>query len=135
MNTAITVVLWIIALSTVALTVLLVLVLQQIRELVIHVKGFVDRLDTELPGLVAQVRETSQNVSDFTKRFDDTLDEAGAILAGLKNVTGTAMLAAQLVRGGVSSASTYTRSILAGIKAAYDYVSKHHAKGGNKNGG
>lgn len=134
MNTAIFIVLCIIALSSIALTVLLVLILQEIREFVSHLRSLLDRMDKDVLALVANLNEASQNVSHMSESLNQRFIEADEILTKLKHVLSTFSVATQLLKVGVSSASIYTKSVMAGFKGAYDFISKRKYQGGRKNG-
>jgi uncharacterized protein YoxC len=124
-STADSVVLWVIAVAVIGLSMVIFLLLQQIRQLVGDLRRIAERVEKDLPALTASVTDACQNISRLSENADQRLNDVGQAFEAARGLVTTLSMASSLLRGGVCSATTYVRSAAAGFKAAVDFVVRH----------
>ncbi len=79
-------VLWVLVLAVVSLTVCMVLVLQKIGKLVAEVQRFVDRMETEIPGLITSVSHATENISSLAQNVEKKVNDTNELLTSVREL-------------------------------------------------
>ncbi len=114
----------------------LVPVLMQVRKTVAESEQLLAKLNTEVPGLVAELRSMSQNLNEVTDQARDGIGHAAVLLHAVGEVGESVQQVHNVVRGSSGTLLSNVASMVAGFKAATHVVRermKH--QGGTHNGG
>lgn len=129
-----TVFLGIIALAAVVCTVFSVLMFQQVKRVTTTLESFLANLQKELEPLFTNLSQASQKIAQLSQNMDQKLNQAEELFEAIRHMGQMLDSVCYLMREGVSSAGTYTRSAVVGFKTAFEFFLKQLGKGGEKHG-
>lgn len=125
-----------VAVAFVVLVGCLVPVLMQVQRTVAESEQLLSKLNAEVPGLVAELRSTSQNLNDVTNQARDGIGHAVVLLHAVGEVGESVQQVHNVVRGSGGTLLNNVASMVAGFKAATHVVRKRMKhEGGTHNGG
>ncbi|GAB1723715.1 MAG: DUF948 domain-containing protein [Nitrospira sp. CR1.1] len=124
-----------VALAFAVLVGYLVPLLIQVRKTVAEAETLVTRLNADLPVLVTELRAMSQNLNDLTEQARGGVEHAAVLLHAVGEVGESVNQVHSLVRGSGGTLLANVASVVAGLRAAKQVVTKRLKEGGHHNGG
>lgn len=126
----------ILAAGFLVLVAFLVPTLLQVRKTVAESGRLLARLNNELPSLLNEVREMTENVNGLAGQVREGVEHASVLLHAVGEVGDTVQQVHETVRGKSGKLLVNLASVVAGVKAASAVVKDRiHTERGNSNGG
>ncbi|BCA54161.1 hypothetical protein W02_13010 [Nitrospira sp. KM1] len=113
----------------------LIPVLVQLRKTAAESEQLVKRLGVEVPLLISELRAVSQNVSALTGQARDGVEHASVLLHAVGEVGESVQQVHDVVRGSSGTLLGNVVSMVAGLRAAAQFVRERYQQGGPHNGG
>lgn len=108
----------------------------QIRKTVAESEQLVARMNRDLPSLLSEMREMTENVNALTGQARDGVEHASVFLHAVGELGDTVQQVHETVRGKSGSLLVNLASMVAGFKAASAVVKERiHTERGGSNGG
>ncbi|MEC4888837.1 MAG: DUF948 domain-containing protein [Nitrospira sp.] len=126
----------VVALAFAVLVGYLVPVLIQVRKTVAESEQLLEKMNTDLPPLIAELRVMSQNVNDLAGQVRGGVEHAAVLLHAVGEVGESVQQVHDVVRGSGGTLLTNVASMVAGFKAASQVVRERwRGEGDHHNGG
>lgn len=119
------------ALAFAALVGALIPVLLELRQTIAHSGELLARMNTELPSLVREVRETTENLNRLVEHTRDGIEHASVLLHAVGDIGETVQRVNDTVRGRNGTLLTSLASLFAGFKAASGVIKARMKEGGD----
>jgi len=124
------------ALAFAALVGALIPALIELRRTIAHSGELLAKMNTELPSLIREVRETSENLNALVDHTRDGIEHAAVLLHAVGDLGDTVQRVHDTVRGRNGTLLANLASLVAGFKAASAVIKSRVSKeGGESNGG
>lgn len=122
------------ALAFAALVGALIPVLIEMKRAIAESGQLLARMNSELPTLIKEIRETTQNLNAVVEFTKDGVEHAAVFLHAVGEVGETVHNVTDAVRGRNGSLLASLASVVAGFKAASSVVKNRVHKGGDNGG-
>lgn len=129
-----TIVLGILALVITVWTIFWALIFRRIKRMAAALENFLDNIQRDLAPLITDLSNASHKISRLSENADQKLNQTNDLFAVIKDASDTMAMVSHLIKEGVTTTTTYVRSAAAGFGAAFEFLSKHTGKGGDKHG-
>jgi uncharacterized protein YoxC len=113
----------------------LIPMLIQLKRTVAEADELLTRMNAELPSLLKEMRETSENINALVEHARDGVEHASVFLHAVGSVGDTVQQVSRVVQGTSGNLLTNLASVVAGFRAATAVVKDRFKEGGESNGG